>query len=89
MIYYGIRDQKGNYLLDIKPNKEYCPSGRVPTMGNRHCFNEFETIWGKEKTYFEPLTATTNIKVLMEEFRWGARKQFDFKVEIKKEQKNG
>ena len=81
MIYYAIKNGEGYYLSDIEANGNYCPSGTAPTMGNRHCYNEYKTIWGKQKTTFEPLTAVSNIKVLLEEFRWGSRKPFDFKIE--------
>lgn len=39
-------------------------------MGARHCFHEYETIWGDGFKTTEPLTTASYLKVLFEEYRW-------------------
>lgn len=78
-ILYAIK--RGNkYLKDIEPNKYYSFSGTSPTMGNRHTYNEYDTIWGLEPVYFEHLTLCNYIRILTEEYRWQSKKPLEFKV---------
>lgn len=70
----------GKYLNNIEANEHYSASGTAPTMGVRHSFCEYKTIWGKEPKYFEYLTLSNYIKILLEENRWGTRNIKDFKV---------
>jgi len=67
------------YLQGIEPNENYCFSGTAPTMGARHSYCEYKTIWGKEIKHFEPLTLASYIKILLEENRWNTKdiKQFE------------
>lgn len=64
----------GQYLQGIKPNEHYSRTGTAPTMGARHCFHEYETLWGNDFKVTEPLTTVSYLKVLFEEFRWGEKK---------------
>lgn len=59
-----------SYLQGIKPNENYCGSGAAPTMGARHSFCEYKTVWGEKPKYFEPLTTANYIKIIFEENRW-------------------
>lgn len=68
------------YLQGIEPNKYYSRTGTAPTMGARHCFHEYETIWGSEFKTTEPLTTISYLKVLFEEYRWEEREPI--KIEI-------
>ncbi len=79
MLYYHIK-MNGRYLQGIEPNKQYSSTGRAPTMGALHCSAEYRSLWSKEPKEFEPLTATSYIKVIMEEYRWKNRKPADIKL---------
>jgi hypothetical protein len=72
-IYYAIKygDQ---YIVGTEPNEKYCSSKTAPTMGARYDHSEYKTVLSDEPNYFERLTAVGNIRVLMEEFRWGDKK---------------
>lgn len=70
---YAIK-RGGKYLQGIEPNEHYSRTGTAPTMGARHCFHEYVTIWGDEIKTTEPLTASSYLKVLFEEYRWEERK---------------
>ena len=77
--FYAIK--RGNrYLQGTEPNPDYQRYSMAPTMGNRHTYNEYRTVWGKEYKTFERMTIQGYIKVLMEEYRWGAKVAMDFKV---------
>ena len=84
MIYYQIK-MGGKYLQSIEPNKHYCRTGTAPTMGALHSSAEYKSVWGSEPKSFEPLTATSYIKVIFEEFRWKDRNPQDIKIICKKE----
>lgn len=67
---YAIK--KGRlYLQGTAANERYCPTSRAPTMGRRHDHSEYRSIWGSEPKGFERLTALDNLRVVLEEFRWG------------------
>ena len=71
-IKYSIQ-YKNKYLQGITPNKYYSYSGTAPTMGARHCFHEYITVWDSDLKTTEPLTTVSYLKVLLEEFRWDER----------------
>lgn len=70
----------GKYLQGIKPNEHYSRTGTAPTMGARHCFHEYETIWGDEFKVTEPLTTVSYLKVLFEEYRWEEREPIEIEI---------
>ena len=64
--------------IELKEIKEkYEKTLTAPTMGNAHVYSEYKTKWGKEKKYFEQLTAANYIKILFEEYRWKNKKAVD------------
>lgn len=73
-------DAEKLYLQRIEANEKYSKSATATTMGDRHNYSEYNTVWGREKKAFERLTATNYIKTLLEEFRWD-RIPFFFQVE--------
>lgn len=78
-IRYAIK--RGNrWLQKIEGSQSYVCGAAAPTMGARHTFSEYQTVWGTEPILFERLTATNCIKILLEEYRWGDLKPMDFKV---------
>ena len=76
---YAIK-MGSKYLQGIEPNKHYARHGVAPTMGARHCFHEFVSVWGMEPKMFERLTASNYIKIIFEEFRWDERKPAEIKI---------
>lgn len=70
----------GKYLQGIKPNEHYSRTGTAPTMGARHCFHEYETVWGDEPKTTEPLTTASYLKVIFEEYRWEKKAPKEIKV---------
>ena len=81
MNYYISRKYGTEYLQGAEPNENYSTSATAPTMGTRHTFSEYKTIWDNEPKSFERLTAANYIKILMEEFRWGDCTPFLFQIE--------
>lgn len=79
MIFYAIY-MNGKYLQGIEPNEHYSRTGTAPTMGTRHTPAEYRTVWENKMKAFEPLTATSYVKCILEEFRWKDRKPADIKV---------
>ena len=73
-------DAEKLYLQRIEADEKYSKSATAPTMGDRHNYSEYNTVWGSEKKAFERLTAANYIKTLLEEFRWD-RIPFFFQVE--------
>lgn len=76
---YAIK-RGGKWLQGVEPNQNYCNSAKAPTMGDRHTYSEYKTVWGTEQVAFERLTATNYIKTIMKEYRWGDKPATDFKV---------
>lgn len=74
-------DTRRLYLNGVEVNEKYSRTATAPTMGDRHCYSEYRTVWGEEQIAFERLTATNYIKTLFEEFRWRDRVPFFFQVE--------
>lgn len=68
------------WLQSVDVNENYTPNGKAPTMGDRHTYSEYRTIWGADPVFFERLTLASYIKILCEEYRWGDLKIADFKV---------
>ena len=46
-VFYRIK-RNGKYLQTVDANERYCSSGRAPTMGVKHSWSEYKTIWGDE-----------------------------------------
>lgn len=80
MAYCYVIKRGGKYLQGVEPNPYYNQHSVAPTMGNRHTYNEYKTVWGDEYKPVERLTAQSYIKILMEEYRWGAKTAMEFKV---------
>ena len=78
-VYYAIK-RNGKWLQGIEPNANYCKTATAPTMGTRHTFCEYRTIWGAEQKSFERLTAANYIKTLFEEYRWRDKQPSDIKI---------
>lgn len=68
------------YLQRIEPNEYYSRSGTAPTMGAKHCFHEYVTIWGDDFKGSEPLTTASYLKVLFEEYRWGEKEPSEIRI---------
>lgn len=68
-----IIKRDGKYLMGIEPNSHYSRTGTAPTMGARHCFHEYVSVWCDSPHPVEPLTAASYIKVIFEEYRWEER----------------
>lgn len=79
-VFYFVKNDKELYLQGIEPNENYSYTGTAPTMGNRHTFTEFKTIWGDVAQKFEPLTLSNYIKVLLEEYRWETKSPTSFTI---------
>ena len=76
---YAIKRGR-KYLQGIDANKRYMKDARAPTMGVRHGYSEFKTIWGDEPKLFEKLTAANYLKTLFEEYRWGEKAPIEIKI---------
>lgn len=72
--------RNGKWLQGIEANPDYKYSAYAPTMGNRHTYSEYRTIWGTEQKWFERMTFVGYLQVLFEEYRWGDKKHSDFSV---------
>lgn len=81
-IRYALK-RNGYWLQEIEANKNYVKGSCAPTMGARHSFSEYKTIWGKEIKFFEHLTFANYLKVLFEEYRWESRVASDIKIVTK------
>ena len=79
-LFYAVRNEHGLYLQGIEPNENYSYTGTAPTMGNRHTPTEFKTVWQNTIKKFEPLTLSSYIKVLLEEYRWETRLPTPFAI---------
>ena len=78
-IFYNIK-RNGKYLQTVEANESYCASGVAPTMGVRHSWSEYKTVWGNEPKNIEPLSVTSYMRILLEEYRWEEKKPT--KIEI-------
>ena len=76
---YAIKRGR-KYLHGIDANQIYMNHARAPTMGVRHGYSEFKTIWGDKPKLFEKLTAANYAKTLFEEYRRGERAPLEIKI---------
>lgn len=79
IIMYTVK-RSGKWLQGIEANANYKRGACAPTMGVRHTYAEYKTIWGDKPKYFEPLTLASYLKILFEEYRWEAKKPMDIKI---------
>lgn len=79
-LFYTIRNEHGLYLQGIEPNENYSYTGTAPTMGNRHTPTEYKSVWGNAIKKIEPLTLSSYIKVIFEEYRWETRLPTPFAI---------
>lgn len=79
-LFYAVRNEHGSYLQGIEPNENYSYTGTAPTMGNRHTPTEYKSVWGGTIKKFEPLTLSSYIKVILEEYRWETRLPTPFAI---------
>lgn len=73
MPFYFVRIPSGLYLQGVDINENYCRTGTAPTMGVRHSFNEFKTVWGNKPKAFDYRTLGGYINVLLNEYQWEDR----------------
>ena len=78
-VLYKIK-RNGKYLQTVDANERYCSSGIAPTMGAKHSWSEYKTIWCDEPRAIEPLSAISYLRTLLEEYRWEEREPI--KIEI-------
>lgn len=71
--FYSVRIPSGLYLQGIDTNENYSRTGTAPTMGVRHSFNEFKTVWGQKPHAFDYRTLGGYINVLLNEYQWDER----------------
>lgn len=83
--------KRGNrWLQGTAESPSYVGSATAPTMGNRHTYSEYQTVWGKEPVEFERLTAMNCIRVLQEEYRWGDLKPMEIRIiPVQKDMRGG
>ena len=72
-LFYTVRRIDGLYLNGIEANENYAKNACAPTMGVRHDFCEYKSVWGKKPKLIEPLTLVNYIHVILEEYRWEKR----------------
>lgn len=80
MPFYFVRIQSGLYLQGVDINEHYCRTGMAPTMGARHSFNEFKTVWGSKPRAFDYRTLGGYINILLSEYQWEDRLRDPFAV---------
>lgn len=78
--FYTVRIQTGEYLQGIDINDNYSRSGTAPTLGVRHSFCEFKTIWGMKPKAFDYRTLSGYINVLLNEYQWDERIVYPFVI---------
>lgn len=78
---YSIK-RNSLYLQSVEPNENYCNSATAPTMGVRHSFSEYRTVWGKELKIFEPITAINYLKIVCEQYRWQELSASSLKIDV-------
>lgn len=79
-LYYSVRIETGLFLQGVEINEDFKRGAVAPTMGNRHTYTEFKTVWGEKQVFFEPLTLSGYIKILLEEYRWETRQPYSFEI---------
>ena len=78
--FYCVRIPSGECLQGIDINENYSRTGTAPTMGVRHSFNEFKTIWAMKPKAFDYRTLGGYINVLLNEYQWDDRPREAFVV---------
>ena len=78
--FYCVRIPTGEYLQGIDINENYSRTGTAPTMGVRHSFCEFKTIWGMKSKAFDYRTLGGYINVLLNEYQWDERLRDPFAI---------
>ena len=73
---YAIKVNK-KFLQGVEPNEHYTRTGTAPTMGAKHCYHEYKTVWGEKPVWIEPLTTISYTKILFEEYRWEEKKPIE------------
>ena len=76
---YAIK-RGSKYMQGVKPNQFYSYGAAAPTMGNRHSYTEYESVWGEDPQWFERMTTSNYMKIIMEEYRWGELLAMDLKL---------
>lgn len=79
-IFYSVRRRDFLYLQGIEPNENYKAGAKSPTMGTPHISADYRSIWGKKERLLEPLTLTSYIKIILEEYRWEDRLPDDLAI---------
>lgn len=79
LIMYTVK-RGGKWLQGIETNSNYVRGACAPTMGARHTFAEYKTIWGDKSKSFEPLTLSSYLRILFEEYRWETKKPLEIKI---------
>lgn len=78
-IFYNIK-RNGMYLQTVEANDKYCSSGVAPTMGVRHSWSEYKTVWGDKPKAIEPLSAISYLRTLLEEYRYEELTAFTIEI---------
>lgn len=78
--FYAVKIATGEYLQGVDINEHYCRTGTAPTMGARHSFNEFKSVWAMRPKAFDYRTLSGYINVLLNEYQWGDRPCASFVV---------
>ena len=78
-IFYNIK-RNGMYLQTVEANDKYCSSGVAPTMGVRHSWSEYKTVWGDKPKAIEPWTAISYLRTLLEEYRYEELTAFTIEI---------
>ena len=78
--FYCVRIPTGEFLQGIDINENYSRTGTAPTMGVRHSFCEYKTIWDRRPKAFEYRTLIGYINVLLNEYQWDERIIYPFAV---------
>lgn len=80
---YALKN--GNlYLQGIEPNESLQKDQCAPTMGSRSTYGQFNTVWGEEPRYTEPLTFTNWFRTLTKEIEWGRIKANKFEIIVRR-----
>lgn len=78
--FYCVRIPTGEYLQGIDINENYSRTGTAPTMGVRHSFCEYKTLWSMKPKAFDYRTLGGYINVLLNEYQWDERLRDPFSV---------
>ena len=79
-IFFAAKSGKGLYLQGVDINEHYSRTGTAPTMGVRHSYNEYKTVWGKEFKCFDYRTLAGYMNIYLSETFWGDAKPQTIKI---------